>query len=160
MSAGAARLSPLAAGRWTMRALLINPPYQTITSNWGVGHQVPLGLLMVGGALLDAGHEASLLDAEATGLSCAQVAEEVRRLGPDMVLTGHAGSTPAHPVCMEMFDAIRHMSPDVLRVYGGVFPTYHDEQVLRDHAAVDVIVRGEGEATIVALAEALAHGSG
>ena len=24
-----------------MRALLINPPYQTITSNWGVGHQVP-----------------------------------------------------------------------------------------------------------------------
>jgi len=143
-----------------MRALLINPPYQTITSNWGVGHQVPLGLLMVGGALLDAGHEVCLLDAEATGRSCAQVAEEVRRLGPDMVMTGHAGSTPAHPVCMDMFDAIRQSSPDVLRVYGGVFPTYHDEQVLRDHAAVDVIVRGEGEATIVALAEALTHGSG
>ena len=35
-----------------MRALLVNPPYQTLTSNLGVGHQVPLGLLMVGGALL------------------------------------------------------------------------------------------------------------
>jgi hypothetical protein len=28
-----------------MKVLLINPPYQTITSNFGVGHQVPLGLL-------------------------------------------------------------------------------------------------------------------
>ena len=61
-----------------MRAMLINPPYQTITSNFGVGHQVPLGLLMVGGALLDAGHDVRLLDAEATGLS----SERGRGAGP------------------------------------------------------------------------------
>ena len=48
-----------------MRVLLINPPYQTLTSNLGVGHQIPLGLLMVGGPLLDAGHQVRLLDAEA-----------------------------------------------------------------------------------------------
>jgi anaerobic magnesium-protoporphyrin IX monomethyl ester cyclase len=141
-----------------MRALLINPPYQTITSNWGVGHQVPLGLLMIGGALRDAGHEVSLLDAEATGLPSAEIAREVRRLDPDVVMTGHAGSTPAHPVCMHMLEAIRDESPRALRVYGGVFPTYHDEQVLRGQAAVDVLVRGEGEATAVALLDALARG--
>src|SRR5262245_49521152 len=38
-----------------VRILLINPPYQTLTSNLGVGHQVPLGLLAVGGPLRDAG---------------------------------------------------------------------------------------------------------
>ncbi|MBL7502050.1 radical SAM protein [Frankia sp. CNm7] len=138
-----------------MRTMLINPPYQTITNRWGVGHQVPLGLLLVGGGLVDHGHEVSLLDAEAMRLSCAQVAAEVRRRKPDVVMTGHAGSTPAHPVCMEMFEAIRQVSPGVTCVYGGVFPTYHDEQVLRRHRAVDVVVRGEGEATAVALLNAL-----
>jgi anaerobic magnesium-protoporphyrin IX monomethyl ester cyclase len=141
-----------------MRTMLINPPYQTITSNWGVGHQVPLGLLMVGGALLDAGHEVTLLDAEATRSSCAEVAERVRRCGPAIVMTGHAGSTPAHPICMEMFETIKRVCPDVVCVYGGVFPTYHDEQTLRQHRAVDAIIRGEGEATAVALLDALARG--
>lgn len=141
-----------------MRIMLINPPYQTITSNWGVGHQVPLGLLMVGGALLDAGHEVTLLDAEATGLSLRRIAEEVRHAAPDAVLTGHAGSTPAHPVCMEMIRTIKEVRPETMCVYGGVYPTYHDEQVLRAHPAVDVVVRGEGEATAVALMAALAAG--
>ena len=47
-----------------MKVLLINPPYQTNTSNVGVGHQVPLGLLMIGAPLIDAGHDVKLLDAE------------------------------------------------------------------------------------------------
>jgi anaerobic magnesium-protoporphyrin IX monomethyl ester cyclase len=138
--------------------MLINPPYQTITSNWGVGHQVPLGLLMVGGAVRDAGYEVSLLDAEAMRLSCAQVAEEVRRSRPAVVMAGHAGSTPAHPVCTEMFEAIKRARPKTVCVYGGVFPTYHDELVLRRYSAVDVVVRGEGEATAPVLLRALDEG--
>jgi anaerobic magnesium-protoporphyrin IX monomethyl ester cyclase len=140
-----------------MRTLLVNPPYQTITSNRGVGHQVPLGLLMVGGALLDAGHETTLLDAEALHLTDGQIAEHVRRVRPGLVLTGHAGSTPAHPVCMAVLRAVKEAAPSTVTVYGGVFPTYHDEQVLAEHPYVDVIVRGEGEATAVALADAVTH---
>ena len=44
--------------------LLINPPYVTMTSRVGVGHQVPLGLLMVGGAMIDAGFSVGLVDGE------------------------------------------------------------------------------------------------
>lgn len=142
-----------------MHTMLINPPYQTITSNWGVGHQVPLGLLMVGGALRDAGHEVSLLDAEATRRRVAQIVAEVRRVRPGVVMTGHAGSTPAHPTCVEMLQAIKQACPEVLNVYGGVYPTYHDEQILATNQAVDVIIRGEGEATAVALLDALTAGS-
>ncbi len=141
-----------------MHTMLINPPYQTITSNWGVGHQIPLGLLMVGGVARDAGFDVALLDAEAARLSCAEVAEEVRRRRPSVVMTGHAGSTPAHPVCLEMFEAIKRASPEAVCVYGGVFPTYHDEQILREHSAVDIIVRGEGERTTAALLRALHNG--
>src|SRR6266446_1204992 len=136
-----------------MRILLVNPPYQTLTSNVGVGHQVPLGLLMIGGPLLDAGHQVRLLDAESRHLTMSAVVSAVRQFDADVVMTGHAGSTPAHPVCMEMLRAIRARCPRVLTVYGGVYPTYHAEKILRQEPAVDVIIKGEGEATTVDLME-------
>jgi anaerobic magnesium-protoporphyrin IX monomethyl ester cyclase len=141
-----------------MKVLLINPPYQTITSNFGVGHQTPLGLLMVGGPLIDAGHEVRLLDAECRRLSLDAIVEEVRRWGPDVVMTGHAGSTPAHPVCLGMLGAIKASCPGVVTVYGGVYPTYHAGRILDEDRSVDVIVRGEGEATTLGLIGALQAG--
>jgi anaerobic magnesium-protoporphyrin IX monomethyl ester cyclase len=138
-----------------MRVLLINPPYQTLTSNRGVGHQVPLGLLAIGGPLIDAGHELRLLDAECLHLRTEQILDAVRRFGPGVVMTGHAGSTPAHPVCVAMLRAIKERAPHVRTVYGGVFPTYHARAILEQEPAIDVIVRGEGEATALELVDAL-----
>src|SRR5439155_26458800 len=129
-----------------MNVRLINPPYQTLTSNLGVGHQVPLGLLMVGGALIDGGHDVALLDAEARHFSIDQIVGEVRQRRPQVVMTGHAGSTPAHPVCVAMLRAIGAACPRVVTVYGGVYPTYHAREILEAEPAIDVIIRGEGEA--------------
>src|SRR5689334_1428925 len=142
-----------------MKVLLINPPYQTITSNWGVGHQVPLGLLMVGGPLLDAGHHVELIDAECHHLSERAIVRAVRRFVPDVVMTGHAGSTPAHPVCMDLLRAVKTVSPRAVTVYGGVYPSYHAEAILTQEPAVDFIVRGEGEATALELVKVLETGS-
>jgi anaerobic magnesium-protoporphyrin IX monomethyl ester cyclase len=141
-----------------MRILLINPPYQTITSNFGVGHQVPLGLLMVGGPLIDAGHEVRLLDAESRWLRLPQVVREVSSWRPDIVMTGHAGSTPAHPTCIRMLRAIKGACPGIVTVYGGVYPTYHSGRILSEEPAVDLIVRGEGEATTLDLLRGLESG--
>src|SRR5947209_6776228 len=138
-----------------MRVLLINPPYQTLTSNWGVGHQVPLGLLMVGGPLLDAGHRLELLDAECHRLTTPAILRAAARFGPDVVMTGHAGSTPAHPVCVDLLRAVKAALPQAVTVYGGVYPTYHAGKVLAEEPAVDVVVRGEGEATALDLVGAL-----
>ena len=138
-----------------MRVLLINPPYQTLTSNLGVGHQVPLGLLMVGGALLSRGHEVRLIDAECLRLSVEETARLARGWRPQAVMTGHAGSTPAHPVCLRLLSGVKAECPNATTVYGGVFPTYHPAEILRAGPAVDVIVRGEGEATAVELLSAL-----
>jgi anaerobic magnesium-protoporphyrin IX monomethyl ester cyclase len=141
-----------------MKVLLINPPYQTITSNLGVGHQVPLGLLAIGGPLIDAGHEVRLLDAERRRMSLPAIARAVQRWGPLVVMTGHAGSTPAHATCTRMLRAIKARCPGVTTVYGGVYPSYHAEYILADEPAVDLIVRGEGEAISVDLLRALASG--
>src|SRR5437868_3631964 len=134
-----------------MRVLLVNPPYQTLTSNWGVGHQVPLGLLMVGGPLLDTGHHVRLLDAECGRLGTPAILRAVQQFGPDLVMTGHAGSTPAHPICMDLLRAIKATLQHVRTVYGGVYPTYHAQEILVREPAVDLVVRGEGEATTTEL---------
>ena len=44
-------------------------------------------------------------------------------------------------------------------VYGGVFPTYHGKDILTAEAAIDIVVRGEGEWTSIALARALETGA-
>jgi anaerobic magnesium-protoporphyrin IX monomethyl ester cyclase len=141
-----------------MDVLLINPPYQTLTSNLGVGHQVPLGLLMVGGALIGAGHRVRLLDAECRRLSIDAVATRVRKMSPHVVMTGHAGSTPAHPICLRMLQRIKQLCPQVKTIYGGVYPTYHAKQLIESEPAVDFVVRGEGEATAVELLQTLENG--
>ena len=48
----------------TMRILLINPGHPSIGSRIPDDHLPPLGLLSVGGPLIDAGHDVRLLDAE------------------------------------------------------------------------------------------------
>ena len=135
-----------------MKILLINPPYQTITSNLGVGHQVPLWLLMIGGPLLYAGHDVRLLDAECCRLSIRPIVQEVLRWRPDAVMTCHASSTPAHLTCARMLRTVKAENPAVVTVYGGVYPIYHAERILAEEPGIDVIVRGKEEATAADLA--------
>ena len=49
-----------------MNILLVNPPYISLTSAHGVRHQVPLGLLRVGGPLIDAGQQSTCWTPSAT----------------------------------------------------------------------------------------------
>lgn len=141
-----------------MKILLINPPYLTLTSRLGTGHQIPLGLLMVGGPLLDAGHEVQLLDAECHHLSTKKILSCVQDFAPDVVMTGHAGSTSAHPTCAKMLSAIKRTFPQIVTVYGGVYPSFNAEEILRKDDGIDVIVCGEGEAVSLNLVTALESG--
>lgn len=141
-----------------LRILLLNPPHPAIGSRIPVEQLPPLGLLSVGGPLLDAGFTVKLLDADLRNLSLQDVRHEVLAFAPDVLLVGHAGSTSAHPVVVRLLRALRPMLPGVPFVYGGVFPTYHWADILRDVPEVDIIVRGEAERTGVLLAQALASG--
>ncbi len=136
-----------------MKILLINPSHITLSARFGTGHQIPLGLLMVGGPLLDAGHQVRLLDAERRHLSNRAIVGEVKNFAPQIVMTGHAGSTSAHPICVKMLTAIKNACPDVITVYGGVYPSFHSEDILAKEQAIDIIVRGEGEAVSLDLVD-------
>jgi len=60
-----------------MRILLINPPHPSIGSRIPRERLPPLGLLSVGGPLIDAGHTVRLLDAEFGPLTTCRIVEQV-----------------------------------------------------------------------------------
>ena len=138
-----------------MRILLINSPHPAIGSRIPHEHLPPLGLLYVGGSLIDAGHRVKLLDAEFGRMPTSEIISHVLAAAPEAVLLGHSGSTSGHPVIAEITCQIRKCLPETLIIYGGVFPTYHWKDILSAEPQIDVIVRGEGEETAVKLMQAL-----
>jgi anaerobic magnesium-protoporphyrin IX monomethyl ester cyclase len=85
-----------------MKILLLNPPHPSIGSRIPVEHLPRLGLLAIGGPLIDAGHQVQLLDAEFGPLTTAEIVAQVQRYAPQAVLIGHAGSTSGHPSVVEI----------------------------------------------------------
>jgi anaerobic magnesium-protoporphyrin IX monomethyl ester cyclase len=141
-----------------MRILLINVPHPAIGSRIPDDHLPPLGLLAVGGPLIDAGHEVRLIDGEFGPMPIAELVAEAERWAPDAVLFGHSGSTSGHPASAEAARGIAAALPGVCIVYGGVFPTYHWREILAQEPCVTAIVRGEGEETARRLMAAIENG--
>ncbi len=141
-----------------MRILLINVPHPAIGSRIPDDHLPPLGLLAIGGPLIDDGHDVRLIDGEFGPMPTRRLVEEAARFGPDALLFGHSGSTSGHPVIAEVAKAMARALPGVPIVYGGVFPTFHWREILYDEPYVTAIVRGEGEETARRLIAALRDG--
>jgi anaerobic magnesium-protoporphyrin IX monomethyl ester cyclase len=138
-----------------MRILLINPPHPSIGSRIPHEYLPPLGLLSIGGPLLDAGHEVRLLDAEFGPLSTEQIVAQAVPFAPQAILLGHSGSTSGHPTIAQITRALHEALPAAWIVYGGVFPTFHWRDILTGESQIDVIVRGEGEETILRVIKAI-----
>ncbi|KAA5604643.1 radical SAM protein [Roseospira marina] len=138
-----------------MRIVLANVPHPAIGSRSAKDHLPPLGLLAVGGPLIDAGHDVRLIDADRDNTPLPALIRTIARAAPDAVLFGHSGSASAHPVIAAVARGVADVCPGVPVVYGGVYPTYHWREILTDEPYVTAIVRGEGEETIVRLMAAL-----
>lgn len=141
-----------------MRILLVNVPHTAIGSRIPDDHLPPLGLLSIGGPLIDDGHAIRLVDAEFGPMSVADVIAEAAHFAPEAVLFGHSGSTSAQPVIAEFARAFAGTFPGIRIVYGGVFPTYHWREILETEHYVTAVVRGEGEETARRLMAALERG--
>lgn len=138
-----------------MRILLINVPHPAIGSRIPKEQLPPLGLLCVGGPLIDDGYEVRLIDGEFGPMPLDRIVAEAMAWAPDVVMFGHSGSSSGHPIIARVAAMIAAAMPAVRIVYGGVHPTYFWREILRDEPWVTAIVRGEGEETIRQLVRAL-----
>lgn len=142
-----------------MRILIVNPPHPAIGSRIPDDHLPPLGLLAIGGPLIDDGHDVALLDGEFGPLSPEEIARRISVHAPDLLLLGHSGSTSAHPIARDIAKRAKVFLPGLRVIYGGVFPTYHWHDVLKGGAEFDFLVCGEGEETCRELVRTLAADS-
>jgi len=137
-----------------MRVLLINPPAQ-VRPRKGIWRYVsstmpPLGLAWLAAVLEQEGHRVKMLDAPPENLGIADIVRWVRFHAP-FDLVGITATTPLMANATEIARGIKAETPGTRVVMGGVHPTVLPEEVLAE-PAVDVVVRGEGERTIVELA--------
>lgn len=136
-----------AAPRRRLRVCLLNPTHTAIGSRIPSDHLPPLGLLAVGGPLLDDGFAVRLVDADRAALSARDAVAAVLGQPVDVVMIGHAGSSSAHRTVLNLALRLKRIHPRVVIVCGGVHPTYHWREVLEQCKAIDFVVRGEGERT-------------
>jgi anaerobic magnesium-protoporphyrin IX monomethyl ester cyclase len=130
------------------KVVLIYPPYA------GPPLGAPLCLLSLASPLLEAGFRVALLDGAIHSKLESAVASELDDalcLGIS-VLTG-----PMIGSAMRLSQMVRRLRPDLPIVFGGWHPSLLPDQTLRSDL-VDVLVRGQGEVTLVELAQRLRDG--
>ena len=85
-----------------MNVVLVNPPHWAIGSRMPREHLPPLGLLAIGGPLIDRGHVVHLVDGDYDNSPYEDIVSRVVAYEPDLVLMGHSGSTSAQPIIDEL----------------------------------------------------------
>lgn len=134
----------------------------------------PVGLAYVAGALRAAGHEVQVLDTVGEAIErstdfdspvgrlrrVGMTSEKaVARLHPKTAVVGLTNMfLHEWPVTRELAEAVRERFPEATIVLGGENATSFWPWIFEQTTAVDHVVLGEGEATMVAVATALQEG--
>lgn len=179
----AAEPTPVAIGRAeraaarSLRTCLVRGPVVVLPNSLAThGPTPPIGLAYLAAVLEDAGHQVQVVDGAGeailrtedfssvagtlrrVGLSPAQVVE---RIPPDTELIGITNMfLHEWPQVRELAQRARERCPEATIILGGETPTAFWEHIFEETTAVDAIVLGEGERTLLAVADALADGHG
>ena len=136
-----------------MRVLLIQPPMY----HQKVQLSPNLGLASIAAVLEQDGVQVGVIDAAAENLSYTDILERIRAFKPRIV--GAGGQTPVAPRSMAIFRRIKQeVSQDSITIAGGPHFSFTDHESLQECQELDIVVRGEGEATISHLCNALDTG--
>lgn len=133
--------------------MLITPPYHCGVVE-SAGTWLPLPFVYLGGSLRQAGYEVEIYDAMSKFHTYYEIRHRLEKSQPDVVAT--SAYTALINDAIKTLRLAKEINSSVVTVLGGVHPTFCWEEILREnHSAVDYIVRGEGEQTIVELLEAV-----
>ena len=136
-----------------MRVLLINPPYPVCESL-----TMPLGLLYLGARLEEAGNRVFLEDIQLCRSPVSRIKQTLKSLNPQVV--GITSFSINLPIVSKILQAVKRFHPEIVTVWGGPHVSFDDQDILHNHPWVDVIVRGEGEETLVEILDRLERRKG
>ena len=145
---------------------LVRPPRVSSPGSWSAQLIAPIGLAYLASMLREAGHRVMAVDAigeaqeqllKADGYLFQGLTpdELVERIDPESTIIGVSCMfTQDWPSSRRVIQDVRRRFPHALIVAGGEHITACDEFCLRDCPELDICARGEGEETIVELANA------
>jgi radical SAM superfamily enzyme YgiQ (UPF0313 family) len=120
---------------------------------------VPLGLLYLVSALEKHGYDVDLRDYQLlVGENLFNIERTLDFLKGSAPIVGFSCMANLLPYTLLVVQAFKDRYPEKIVVLGGTGPTAVEQAILRKFDAVDVIVRGEGEHTIIDLMNALSGG--
>ena len=134
-----------------MDVLLINPYDENAVKN-GLGFITPpLNLMYLAGALENSSLSVKIIDDDLEKLGHDQVAKIASKLDPKLV--GITATTSTIKNALEYSDIVKKVLPDSGIVIGGPHSTFMPIETLKCSESHDAVVIGEGEETMVELAE-------
>ena len=132
----------------TAKIALVNPPPPIGAF---VHYQSPLiGIAYIAAVLEKNGYEVTVIDCPPLKITYEDLKREIASFKPDIV--GITSVTVTFSSAAQAARVIKESFPQALIVMGGPHVTVLDEQILNEHPEVDIIVRGEGEQTMLELA--------
>lgn len=130
------------------KATLVNPHYPRGAPK---SIFVPLGIGYLAAVLEREQYEVKVLDLQMINPTTQQLESELSKSNADIV--GVTTSTLTYWPAIEVVKAAKKVLPDALTLVGGPHVTVLPEQTLTEAPEVDVVVRGEGEMTVLELAD-------
>jgi anaerobic magnesium-protoporphyrin IX monomethyl ester cyclase len=134
---------------------LVNPPYPK------GAHQhppfTPLGLGYLAAVLEKKQYEVDIIDCQALRFSYDDFRSELGKRKPDIV--GMTSTTLTYKSALRIAKIAKEVHPNCLTILGGVHVTFWDDKALQESPYLDVVVRKEGENTILELVERLEAGN-
>jgi len=113
----------------------------------------PLGILYLAAVLKERGVEVSVLDQPAKGFTIEETVKWIEKEAPDIL--GFSTFASSGRTAALISNEVKKKNPNIIIVFGNYYATFNSERVLRKYPSVDIIVRGEGENTVIDLVDCL-----
>jgi radical SAM superfamily enzyme YgiQ (UPF0313 family) len=111
----------------------------------------PIGLAYMAAVLEQNDFEVKIFDCPVCEIDQEKLKTELDSLQPTLI--GISSMTSTVESALESARVAKEACPDAKVLMGGPHATFEDKQILTEEKAVDIVVRGEGEETILELAK-------
>ena len=136
------------------RTTLVNPPYPTKP----LQHSPfpPLGLGYLAAVLEKNKYEGDVIDCQALNLTHEEFRSQISKRQPVMV--GLTATTRTYKSALRIAAIVKEIHPNCVTVLGGPHATFWDSEALNECPELDVVVRKEGEYTVLELVQRIEKG--
>jgi anaerobic magnesium-protoporphyrin IX monomethyl ester cyclase len=133
---------------------LVNPPYPTKPYQ----HMPfpPLGLGYLAAVLEKNQYEVDVIDCQALDLTYEEFRSQVSKRQPHIV--GTTSTTRTYNSGLKIIKIAKKVHPNCLTIFGGSHVTFWDENALRECPSLDIVVRKEGEKTVLEIVQRVEAG--